>query len=376
MQISKISLKIDPRLLFIAEYLKPFTKRVYLVGGSVRDSLLNLELSDFDIEIYDLDPRLFDKLMQKLGANGVGKSFFVYKYKNYDLALARYENKISHGHKGFEVQICNDEKSGAKRRDFTINALMMNIYDGRVLDFYEGLKDLEHKILRHIDEKSFKEDSLRVLRAVHFVARFDLAVSLETLELMKTMDISDLSLDRINAELYKFFKASNLKLGFELLQELGLEEKIFHFYNEDKKRNEKFKVLLDRSRVFIKDEGLFLYLYLNFFNLDKKIFFQKTKLKKELFIKANEAFFEDEMSDFDLLKIALDKPLKEWLGLFDEKRVQRAKNLGFYDKKFIVQISTQKLIEQGFSGKILGEKIQALKEEAIKTYLKNLEEKR
>jgi len=208
LQVSKISLKNNAELEFIADFLAPHTKRAYLVGGSVRDMLLGREIYDFDIEIYDIKPEFFDTLMQKLGANGFGKSFFVYKFKNYDLSLARTENKVRSGHKGFEVSVCDDERLGARRRDFTINSMMINIFNDEFLDFYGGLEDLNARILRHIDDESFKEDSLRVLRAVHFVARFDLKIADESLKFMQTMDTRDLSRDRINAELYKFFNTS------------------------------------------------------------------------------------------------------------------------------------------------------------------------
>ncbi|EEP3802981.1 CCA tRNA nucleotidyltransferase, partial [Campylobacter jejuni] len=137
--------------------------------------------------------------------------------------------KISYGHKGFEVQICNDEKLGAKRRDFTINSMMINLFNDEFLDFYGGLKDLEAGFLRHIDKQSFQEDSLRVLRAVVFASRFNFKITSESLKLMQSMDITDLSKDRINAELYKFFKSPRLDVGYRYLQELGLEKQVFGF---------------------------------------------------------------------------------------------------------------------------------------------------
>lgn len=369
MQTSKTS-STRTDLKFITEYLKIFTPRFYLVGGSVRDLFLGLDIYDYDIEIYDLSVREFDLLMKELGANGVGKSFFVYKYENFDLALARKENKTSSGHKGFEVALCNDEKEAAKRRDFTINSVMINLLTWEVLDFFGGREDIARQVLRHIDEKSFKEDSLRVLRAVHFVARFDLSIAPETLDLMKSMDISDLSLDRINAELYKFFKSRNLYLGFCAIESLNLEQKLFHFSCTEPQRREAFKDLLKAARELIWDEGLFLYLYLNFFKLDKRAFFAKTRLKKELFHKADQAFFEDEPSDFDLLCVALKSPLKYWFGLFSKQRVQRAKDLGVYEHKFNANIDVAALQKQGLSGKALGERIKALEIEEIKNFLK------
>ncbi|HHY1357587.1 TPA: CCA tRNA nucleotidyltransferase, partial [Campylobacter jejuni] len=74
--------------------------------------------------------------------------------------------------------------------------------------------------LRHIDKQSFQEDSLRVLRAVVFASRFNFKITSESLKLMQSMDITDLSKDRINAELCKFFKSPRLDVGYRYLQEL------------------------------------------------------------------------------------------------------------------------------------------------------------
>ena len=372
MQVSKISLKNNADIEFIADFLAPYTKRAYLVGGSVRDMLLGYEVIDFDIEIYDIKPDFFDGLMQKLGADGFGKSFFVYKFKNYDLSLARTENKIKRGHRGFEVQICDDEKLGAKRRDFTINSMMINIFNDEFLDFYGGLSDLNARILRHIDDESFKEDSLRVLRAVHFVARFNLKIADESLKFMQTMDTRDLSRDRINAELYKFFKARNLKAGFEALQVLNLEQIALCNDTAKHKNAAKFSQTLESTREFIKGEALFLYLYLNFFGVDKKVFFRQTQLKKELLQKAIEPFFEDEPSDLDFARTAMKLPLREWLGLWDEKRIQKAKALRIYDTMLRPNIDTQELERSGLKGKNLGERIARQKDEWLKAYIKGI----
>lgn len=368
MQISKINLKNNPELAFIATFLKPYTQRAYLVGGSVRDLLLGLELCDYDIEIYDIAPHTFNTLMQKLGACGFGKNFFVYKFKNCDLALARSENKTGQGHKAFEVQICTEEKMAAKRRDFTINALMINIFTNDFLDFYGGVKDLENKILRHIDAQSFQEDSLRVLRALHFAARFKFHIAPQSLKLMQSMDISDLSKERINAELYKFFQAPYLSLGFFYLQQLGLEKQIFHYENSC--ANEEFYFLLENSRRFVEDEGLFLYLYLNYFCLDKELFFEKTKLKKDLLKKAKQPYFKDSINDDELALIALEMPLKKWLGLWNEKRVRKAKELGLFENKFQSKITAQEFKKQGFFGKALGARLKNARINELKEYIK------
>lgn len=369
MQRLNTSLENQANLEFIKEYFKAHTQRAYLVGGSVRDMFLGLPIQDFDIEFYDISPALFDELCLKLGASGVGKSFFVYKYKNFDLALARKENKVSYGHKGFEVELCNDEKEGAKRRDFTINSMMINIFDERFLDFYGGLEDLKQRVLRVVDEKSFIEDSLRVLRAVHFSSRFKLKVQTQSLNLMQAMDIKDLSLDRINTELYKFFKSDDLLRGFELLQALNLEKVLFGKDTSKEANLSLFKSKLKESRDYVKDEALFLYMYLNFFHIGKRAFFKETRLKKELLLKAEQDFFQDGLTDFDLLCIALKMPLCKWLGLWDIKRIQRAKELEIYNKAFKCEVNVKELEKQGFKGKELGDKIRLLRHEHIKNYI-------
>lgn len=366
MQKLKIDLKNDDNFLSIVNILKPYTKRAYFVGGCVRNALLGLPCDDYDIEIYDIEPKIFDELMQKLGANGVGKSFFVYKYKKFDLALARYENKISTGHRGFEVKVCNDEQEGAKRRDFTINALMVNIFDFKFLDFFNGLQDLQAKIIRHIDDKSFVEDSLRVLRGISFACRFDLTIARESLKLMQTMDISDLSKERINNELYKIFKTSRLNKAYEYFKILNLEEKIFFYQSH----NKEFERLLEHSQKLICDEALYLYLYLNFFRINKEEFFKKTKLKKELLKKCEQGFILGKIDDFNLAKIALKIPLCKWLGLWDNERITQAKKINLYYHTFESKISANDLLKEGFNGKELGIELEKRRLQELKNYIK------
>lgn len=360
MQVSKTNLK--NKLEFIASFLKPHTRRAYLVGGSVRDTLLGREVADFDIEIYDISPEKFDLLMQKLGANGFGKTFFVYKYENFDLSLARLENKTGSKHRDFAVCVCDNEKDGAKRRDFTINSMMINIFNDEFLDFYGGLSDLKARILRHIDDESFSEDPLRVLRAVHFVARFGLKIAPQSLKFMQTMDISALSSDRINNELYKFFKAADLKRGFMALCELNLEKRVFGFDSVLNKRRGDFLKILENARKFVSSEGLFLYLYLNFFGIDKKDFFKKTQLKKELLNAAKQDFCEGSLNALNLAKIATKMPLKKWLGLWDENRVNLAKKLGIYEEKLKPKFNLNALQKSGLKGENLGHEIEKQKE--------------
>ncbi len=215
-------------LEFLKKFFAPYSKRVYLVGGCVRDEILGNTPREYDIEVYDITPEKFDELMQKIGAKGVGKSFFVYKWKNFDISLPRIENKTGYGHRGFEVKITQNEKEASKRRDFTMNALMKNIYTGKILDFWGGIKDIQNKIIRHIDDKTFVEDSLRVLRAMQFASRLKFKVAKETVKLCQSIDLNDLSKDRIYMEFEKMFKSRYLYYGFYYFIVLEIAKKLFN----------------------------------------------------------------------------------------------------------------------------------------------------
>ena len=377
--MSKIGSKIcqNSDLDEVRRLLAPHTTRAYLVGGCVRDTLLGREIYDYDIEIYDIDPHKFDALMQSIGASGVGKSYFIYKFKNFDLGLPRSESKTGERHKDFAVSYINDPRTACLRRDFTINAMMMNIFDGELLDFYGGRDDLRGQILRHINEAKFCEDALRVLRGVQFSARLGFTIVPETLNLMKKLPLENLSRERINAELIKFFKAPNLHIGARYLFELNLLGRLFgNFTNGEfkglcisRQEFDKFNALLKNARKFVSDERLFIYLLCGYFGLDARANLERLKLPKSFFSVEKEPFFLNEPSDFELIKIALKKPLKFWLGCYDESRIDRAKGLKIYDEKFNPDIKMSEILTLGLRGEQIGVEIKRRQEAAIREYL-------
>nr|WP_315064398.1 CCA tRNA nucleotidyltransferase [uncultured Campylobacter sp.] len=371
--MSKIGSKIckNKNLKWLRDFLAPHTKRAYIVGGCVRDAMLGKKISDFDVEIYGIDPAKFDALMAQIGACGVGKNYFVYKFKNFDLSLPRTENKTGEGHKAFEVAYTDDERAASLRRDFTVNAMMINIFDGSFLDFYGGESDLRRGILRHIDDEKFAEDSLRVLRAVQFSARLNFRIARESLGLMKRLSISDLSRERINGELMKLFGAKFQEVGFLYLYKLELLGKIFGL-NLSRVEAEKFATKLKSAVKFLpkqnskKDECEFLYLLNGYFGIKN---FYDLGLPKSFEACVKELFFVGRPSDKDLLKIALDKPLKSWLGLNSPSLIKRAKNLGVYEAKFEPAIDTAEILKQGFKGAAIGAEIRHRQDLAIDKFL-------
>ena len=385
MQTSKIDYKIsqnnkfeaktgteiykNSELDFFRSLFAPFSKRVYLVGGCVRDALLGREIYDYDIEVYDIEPLKFDELMAGIRASGVGKSYFIYKYKNYDLGLPRSESKTGNSHKDFAVSYINDPSLASLRRDFTVNAMMMNIFNGEILDFHGGKKDLESKTLRHIDSEKFKEDPLRVLRGVQFSARLGFSIADETLELMKTLDLAHLSKDRVNTELIKFFRAKELEKGAFYLFALSLFEQIFGVQICE---NDEFLSELKSAREFVDDERLFLYMLFGKFELDAKEILEKMRLPKSYFSILKEPYFKDMPSDAEIVQIALNMPLKSWLGAYNKERIERAKELGVYKAKFDAKVDVSEILSAGFKNEMIAAEIKRRQELAIKKHLKTL----
>ncbi|MDD5210837.1 MAG: hypothetical protein PHV62_00340 [Sulfuricurvum sp.] len=204
------------------------------VGGCVRDHLLGNGSLDIDIELYGVEST--DSLREYLKPfgkiNEVGKSFGVFKfrYEGYaiDLSLPRTENKSAQGHKGFKVQTYSeiDFATASRRRDFTINSMGYNPQTYTLLDPYSGADDLSAKILRCVDPLTFVEDPLRVLRAMQFVARFDLTCDPQLLALCSQMvtkgALKELPKERIFEEFRKLLLLSQKpSLGLSLLALMG-----------------------------------------------------------------------------------------------------------------------------------------------------------
>ena len=205
--------------------------RALFVGGWVRDRLLGRDSKDIDLEIYGIEaPRLL-KLLEEIGTvNTVGESFTVYKVGPVDVALPRTESKCGRGHRGFVVT--GDPhlpvEEAARRRDFTLNAIAWDPLDDEYLDPCDGRADLERRLLRVVDPATFGDDSLRVLRALQFAARFELRVDDATKRICRTIALDDLPAERIWGEMEKLLlQADRPSRGFELALELGVVDQLF-----------------------------------------------------------------------------------------------------------------------------------------------------
>ncbi len=334
--------------------------RLYLVGGAVRDMVMGREIYDLDIECFNVDPDTFENAMEKLGAKGVGKSFFVYKYENIDLSLPRIEHKSGSGHRGFTVAVAHDTKEASRRRDFTMNALMLDLKTGQIVDHWGGLRDIDKKIIRVVDPEKFVEDSLRVLRAMQFSARLKFRIESKSRTLMCQMDLSDLTSERIFWEFEKMFNAQWLHYGLFALDDLRIDAKLLGFTFD---RGSFMKMARHMVKARKLEDGAmrpyyFLFILssdmhksgeklceaINTPNIYKKIL----KLQKRVPRRITDRF---------LGALSLRFPIRQWLGIYADDVFDRSKRLGIYAKQFDPGVRPADLLEEGYAGPALGKEL-------------------
>jgi tRNA nucleotidyltransferase (CCA-adding enzyme) len=224
---------LDGRVLRAIDAIRSVGGRPMLVGGCVRDPLIDpsLESKDIDIEVYGVSS--VDLLSNALKSAGrvdeVGRSFGVLKVQvegqDIDVSLPRRDSKTGDGHRGFDTQHDAElsEKEATGRRDFTINSLMWNPETGEIIDCWGGMDDIQNGILRHTTD-AFSEDPLRVLRGVQFASRFGFHLAPETAELCRSLadTYGELPVERVWGEFKKIgSKGVHISAGLKALQESG-----------------------------------------------------------------------------------------------------------------------------------------------------------
>jgi tRNA nucleotidyltransferase (CCA-adding enzyme) len=206
--------------------------RALLVGGCVRDLLMGIEPKDWDLEVYGVEPAKLRALLDQFGpVSVVGEAFTVYKLSpDLDVSLPRRERKSGRGHRAFVIE--GDPsmtfEDAARRRDFTVNAILQDPLTGQIIDPFGGQEDIRNKTLRAVSVETFAEDSLRVLRAAQFAARFEFEVEPATVSLCRAIDLSDLPAERIWGEMEKLLlRARRPNIGLKWLRELGPIKQLF-----------------------------------------------------------------------------------------------------------------------------------------------------
>lgn len=203
----------------IAKIIEQNGGRLYLVGGALRDSLLNRPIYDEDYCVVGIEKDKFIELFPK--AISRGKSFEVFDLYGKEFALARTEKKVGKGHKNFEIKTGKNItiEEDLKRRDIAINAIAKDILTGEIIDPFDGVKDIKNRIIRAIGD-SFLEDPLRVYRVARFASELQFEVEEKTLKYMNELrqELDTLSKERIFVEFRKALSSDRPSIFFNTLK--------------------------------------------------------------------------------------------------------------------------------------------------------------
>lgn len=204
----------------IATIIKENGGNTFLVGGAVRDAILNKPIKDEDYCITGLTSEKFLKIFPM--ARVRGKSFEVFALYGKEFALARTETKTGRGHKEFAIET-NEEitiEEDLKRRDITINSIAQDVLTKEIIDPFGGQEDLRKKVIRATSE-SFREDPLRVYRVARIAATLNFDVSKKTINMMHSLrdELPTLSKERVFTEFRKALEADKPSIFFNVLRE-------------------------------------------------------------------------------------------------------------------------------------------------------------
>jgi tRNA nucleotidyltransferase (CCA-adding enzyme) len=382
---------------------KKFHIKPIIVGGYVRDTLLKIDSKDIDVELYGVDKlQIVEDILKEFGeVNSVGKSFGVCKLKienlEIDFSLPREDSKVSIGHKGFEITTDANLNftTASSRRDFKMNAIGYDVVEKKILDPFDGQKDIKEKKISAIDELKFIEDPLRVLRAVQFAARFEFTLDEKLFILCKKMVannlLNELPKERIFQEIKKLLlKSQKPSQGFILLKKLNTRLYFSEFKSQLptldfmaqknlENKEEKLSLMVALLSLNFKEKEQLKFLYL--------ITESKSRLKEVgNFIQAKKTFNENNFTDYDIYILATKVKVKSFLYLLDalflgkrEKEIlgieERAKKLGVLYKQIAPLILGRDLIQLGLKP---SPKFSTLLKEAynaqLKTKFRNKEE--
>src|SRR3989475_2765448 len=223
------TMKPDSAIAIIRE-LRQRGHEAYLVGGCVHYMVMGLEPADYDIATSAL-PEQITKIFPRTESIGAqfGVVLVIYKGRAFEVATFRSDEAYVDGRRPTGV-VFTDAKQDVLRRDFTINGLLYDPFEERVIDYVNGQADIQAKLVRAIGDPRarFEEDKLRILRAVRFGARLGYTIEPATWEAVRAMapKIHQVSSERIREELSRILTEGQAARGLEMLEESGLRKEI------------------------------------------------------------------------------------------------------------------------------------------------------
>ena len=286
--MSNTNIKNDIRknvdhLKIISNYIYKNGGLAIFVGGAIRNSIIKKKVKDYDIESYFLNKEALKEILKKkFKILFVGISFGVFKICefNIDISLPRQEKCVGNKHTDFKVEfnIYNDYKLSASRRDFTINSIGYIYEYNYILDPFNGLKDIENKIIRPIDRNKFIEDPLRFLRAIYFSESldFNFSSSMEDLFNKECCRVMYVSIQRISQEFERILSSVYIKNAFYYLGKIKIH--IFDFIRDIYKCNAQSRMLTILNQVFdLELRIIIIYYFINIYNINKDGFYNLIK---------------------------------------------------------------------------------------------------
>ncbi|MBO4884148.1 MAG: CCA tRNA nucleotidyltransferase, partial [Clostridia bacterium] len=199
---------VEELVLEIARRVGAAGGRALLVGGCVRDRLLGVASKDVDLEIYGIPAATLRAVLAQVGEvydKGAAFSVLGLRHWDIDIAMPRRESRSGLRHTDFDVTADPylSYEDASRRRDFTINAMMLDPLTDELIDCWHGREDLIRRVIRHVADDTFGDDPLRVFRAAQFAARFEARIAPETVAISRSMDVRYLSRERVFDELGK-----------------------------------------------------------------------------------------------------------------------------------------------------------------------------
>jgi len=238
--IEKSKIENQEKIMEIPEIIKNILKKfeeagfeAYIVGGCVRDFLINKKPKDWDITT-NAKPEQIQKLFPKnFYENAFGTVSIITDSNDLTLKIVevtpfRLEGKYTDKRHPDEIKFADNIEDDLKRRDFTINAIALKIKNGKqiIVDPFDGKKDLKKKVLRAVGnaDERFQEDALRILRAIRFAVRLDFQIEEKTSKALEKNSylLKQIAKERIRDEFEKIIMSENAAKGIYLLHELGL----------------------------------------------------------------------------------------------------------------------------------------------------------
>lgn len=214
--------------------------RAWLVGGGVRDHLMGLPVKDWDVEVFGVPADDLVRLLRRLGrVDAVGRSFGVYKLRprsarpedpEIDVSIPRRDSKVGPGHRGIAVEgdPGMSTREAARRRDLTVNAILLDVLTGEIEDPFDGRGDIARGVLRAVDRETFLEDPLRAVRVVQFAARLGFAPDPTLVELCRTADLHELPAERVQGEWTKLLlRSERPSTGLQVARDTMVLQRLF-----------------------------------------------------------------------------------------------------------------------------------------------------